>query len=600
MARLIYNAGLFDERVYDLENGITLGRAKECDGYLLNKNLSRQHASIQWSDGRAFVVDLQSKNGTFVNGARVDRQELKDGDKIALGGAIFTFVEGDVDVTSAVSSVPGSRDQRGGLGDDFGVMPTLVVSPSRVSIEDLLAEPGGASALKVKPTDAAQRAQDKLQILLKVSQMLSSPGEIDALLRRILELVFQVLDVDRGAVLLVDERTGALEPRVMRQAGGDGDVTPFHSRQIVDYVRSRSVAAIFSDAAFDPRLAGSESVVAQSIRASMCAPLRPKEEVIGVLYVDNLTVSNRFSREDLDFLAAFANHAATAIENVLLYRRIEEDAVDRMQTVMRQKLSSLSAVVAGIAHEIKNPLNFINNFADLSVDLANEMVEHLAALGPDAEPGALRALEETLAGIRQNAGKISEHGRRANSIINGMLLHARGSHGVRERVDLNALVAESAHLGYRGVQAKDPSFTALIEEDYDESIGLVELVRGDMSRVFINVVDNACYAMRQKRQALGAGYAPALVVTTRERRERVEVRVRDNGTGIAPEIVDRIFDPFFSTKPPGEGAGLGLSLSYEITVQGHQGEMRMETVLGESTELVIILPKEAVTSSRRS
>jgi adenylate cyclase len=188
-------------------------------------------------------------------------------------------------------------------------------------------ERGESSALKVRRASQDDRAHDKLQVLLKVSQLLSSPGSIEALLERILDLVFQIMEVDRAAILLVDPATGKLVPRVARLANGESPSGAFYSQRIVDYVRNQSVAALFSDARVDPRLDAAASVVLQSIQASMCAPLKPRDEVLGVLYVDNLTRPNGFSEEDLEFLTAFANQAAIALDNSMLVRRLEEEAV---------------------------------------------------------------------------------------------------------------------------------------------------------------------------------------------------------------------------------------------------------------------------------
>lgn len=593
MRKLIYNQGHFDERVFDLTGpSVEIGRSNECGICVLHKSLSRRHAQIDLSGSVAALVDLGSKNGSFVNGVRVTRQDLAPGDTVKLGDLQFSFVEGAETASQRGSGSP--------LGDTAAPEPTLVMGLSRLSIEHLLRDAGAGSALKVKPVEAGKRAQDKLQILLKVSQVLSSPDEIDSLLHKILDLVFQILDVERAVVLLIDPATGRLEPKVHKSVLGARDRQPFYSRHIVEYVRSKSLAAIFSDAAGDARFAAAQSIVYQSIRSSMCVPLAPKDEVIGVLYVDNVSVPHRFSEEDLEFLAAFANQAAIAIENAMLYRRVEEEAIHRMQLVMQEKLASMSALVAGIAHELKNPLHFVNNFAEVSVELLGDVDASVRAQQDRLDPEAFADLEDVLGELRTSAGKIVEHGKRASGIIDGMLLHARDSHGVREQADLNAVVGESVSLAHRAAATKSPEVTIAIDAKYDAAVDRVEMVRDDLRRVFINVVDNACYAMREKRRALGAGYAPVLTIRTHARGDRVEVRIRDNGTGVPADVADKIYNPFFSTKPPGEGTGLGLSISYDIVVQGHQGEMRMDTASGEHTEFVITLPRRSGQTSPRS
>jgi two-component system, NtrC family, sensor kinase len=361
----------------------------------------------------------------------------------------------------------------------------------------------------------------------------------------------------------------------------------------VDYVRESSLAALFSDAALDPRLGAARSVVHQSIKSSMCAPLKPRDEVIGVLYVDNLSIPARFSEEDLEFLVAFANQAAVAIDSSMLQRRLEEAAVAQVRLSMEARLAVLDAVVAGIVQEVKAPLNFIDNFAQLSLELTADLGEQLDAERSRLSPGAAVEIHESLAFLRENAAKIDAYARRANQVLGSVLAQVKGRSGRREEASLNALLAESVGVAQKRVRHEDPSFELAIDGEYDPAIRPVEMVTADLGRAFINVVDNACYAMRKKKRDLGERYAPRLTVRTARLGERAEVRIRDNGTGIAKEIADKIYSPFFTTKPPGEGAGLGLSIAYDTVVQRHDGEMRMETEPGEYTEIIILLPEHA-------
>lgn len=602
MPKLVYHRGLPDESIYDVAIGsFTIGRGPECDIHIRDKSLSRRHAQVEVTRGHAQLVDLNSKNGTFVNGVRVERHLLSGGDFIKLGEIDLRFLDGDPPSVPGGDPTPvgvpqGGFDGAGSapqpLAEGYGA-PRLVVSVTRLSMDDLLAAGTAGGALKVRPADGERRARDKLQVLLAISQLLSSPTDPDALLHKILDLVFQTLDVDRGAMLLVDPASGELTPRAVKSLRHGGDGGPIFSQRIVNYVREKSVAALFGDAVFDPRLASSESIVFQSIRASMCAPLKPKNEVIGVLYVDNLSVPNRFSEEDLEFLSAFANQAAIAIENAALYRRIEAESINRMQLIMQEKVASLANVVAGIAHEIRNPLNFIKNFAEISVGLADEVTEGLTALGAGGAPAGLADLAATLADLRGSVAKIEEHGGRINDIIHRMLLHARSSSGAREEADLHAVLDESVLVVQRVLSGQQRGFDLRVVTDFDRSVGAVEMVTADISRVFVNVIDNACYAMRQKSLLAITGYVPALTLSTRASGGSVEVRIRDNGPGLRAEIADKIFNPFFTTKPPGQGTGLGLSLSHEIIVQGHRGEMRVTSEPGAFTEVVIVLPRRA-------
>ncbi|WP_437735086.1 ATP-binding protein [Sorangium sp. So ce1335] len=571
MPTLIYNPGAPDEQVFVLgDAAVTIGRAEDQAICIPHRSLSRSQARIEKSEGRFFIVDLQSKNGTFVNGMRVQRKAIRSGDTITLGDLDLLFTA-DADT----SSEPLLR-------------PQAIRPLTHTSIGKLVGDtrPGG------RPS-----AEDRLQILIEVAKLLPVSDDIDTLLHKVLDLIFQILNVDRGVILLINEATGRLERRAVKTAHAAPHDEPIYSQNIVDYVLRNSVAALFADAVLDPRLEAARSVVAQSIRASMCVPLKPKDDVIGVLYVDNLHAAHIFTEPDLEFLVAFASQAAVAVQNASLYRRLERETVERMQLVLDAKLASLSGVVAGIAHEIRNPLNFMNNFAEIAAGVAQELSEELRAQGVRLDAGALAQLEENLAHLRDSMARITEHGRRADAIIKGMLQHARRPSGERAPADLNAVVGESVRLARAGAQGGD--LDVRVVEAYDPAIGPLEMARLDMGRVFVNVVANALYAMRQKKLKRGDGYAPELVVRTADRGDHVEVRIRDNGTGIPEKVAARMFEPFFTTKPPGDGTGLGLSLSREIVVQGHQGTMRVESVEGEYAEFVITLPKPVCTPARR-
>jgi signal transduction histidine kinase len=260
--------------------------------------------------------------------------------------------------------------------------------------------------------------------------------------------------------------------------------------------------------------------------------------------------------------------------------------------IQAEKMASLGQLTAGIAHEIKNPLNFVNNFADLSVELLDELKETaapaLAALDDDKRAD----VDEVVAMLTGNLEKIAEHGRRADGIVKSMLEHSRGDSGERREVDLNGLVEEALNLAYHGARAQDQNFNITLERDLDRAIAPVELVPQDITRVFLNLFGNGFYAAT-KRQRDGAGpeFRPLLRVATRDLGKAIEIRVRDNGTGIPPEIKDKLFQPFFTTKPTGEGTGLGLSISWDIVTQQHGGTIEVDSRVGEFTEFAVRLPR---------
>jgi signal transduction histidine kinase len=273
-------------------------------------------------------------------------------------------------------------------------------------------------------------------------------------------------------------------------------------------------------------------------------------------------------------------------------RALHELQAAQASLLHAQKMAALGQLTAGIAHEIKNPLNFVNNFADLSGELLQELRETtapaVAALGDDERA----EVDETIEMLTGNLEKIAEHGRRADGIVKSMLEHSRGVSGERRVVDLNALVDEALSLAYHGARAQDAGFNITLEREFDRGLAPTELAPQEMTRVFLNLFGNGFYAAsRRQRDGAGPDFRPTLRVTTRELGDAVEVRVRDNGTGIAPEIRDKLFQPFVTTKPTGEGTGLGLSIAYDIVVQQHGGTIVVDSRVGEFTEFTIRLPR---------
>jgi signal transduction histidine kinase len=263
------------------------------------------------------------------------------------------------------------------------------------------------------------------------------------------------------------------------------------------------------------------------------------------------------------------------------------------QIIQQEKMASLGTLTAGIAHEIKNPLNFIVNFSSLSQDLAGELNQELEGVKETLDEETRGIIEEIVGDLRSNAEKILNHGKRADSIVRNMLEHSRGQSGEFRDTDVNALLDEYVNLAYHGLRAGDQSFNITIERDYDETLGRINVVPQDLSRVFLNLVNNACYAAHERSRKEEPGYAPTLTVSTRRTPEGAEIRVRDNGTGIPREICDKIFQPFFTTKPTGSGTGLGLSISYDIVTQQHGGQMTVESEEGVFTEFRVVIPARA-------
>ena len=284
-----------------------------------------------------------------------------------------------------------------------------------------------------------------------------------------------------------------------------------------------------------------------------------------------------------------------AEEAIRAARDAAEKALRELQTaqaslVHAQKMAALGQVTAGIAHEIKNPLNFVNNFAGLSVELLDELKEAARADGA-VDPGKRAEIVETIRMLTGNLEKIVEHGRRADGIVRSMLQHSRGSSDDRQPTDLNALAEEALNLAYHGARAQDPNFDIALEHDLDSDLAPVDVVPQELTRVLLNLIGNGFYAANKRSRENNGAYRPALRVTTREFGESVEVRVRDNGVGVPPENRDKLFQPFFTAKPTGEGTGLGLSISYEIVTQQHGGTITVDSEVGDFTEFTVRLPR---------
>ncbi|MFA6981045.1 MAG: ATP-binding protein [Ignavibacteriaceae bacterium] len=262
------------------------------------------------------------------------------------------------------------------------------------------------------------------------------------------------------------------------------------------------------------------------------------------------------------------------------------------QLVQAEKMASLGQLTAGIAHEIKNPLNFVNNFSEISGDLLNELREEMEKVKDSFDRNIFDDMVDLIDNLEQNAKKINEHGKRADSIVKGMLLHSRGKSGEKRPTNFNNLITEYINLAYHGMRAQDDTFNIKIETEFDDSIGVINIVPQDFSRALLNIVTNACYSTHLKKKEFGNGYNPVLRVTTQSSNDKYEVRIYDNGKGIPQNIIDKIYQPFFTTKPPGSGTGLGLSITYEIIVHEHNGTIKIETREGEFAEFIITLPKQ--------
>jgi signal transduction histidine kinase len=331
---------------------------------------------------------------------------------------------------------------------------------------------------------------------------------------------------------------------------------------------------------------------------SIVVPLRRLVAAMGALNAGNVDVP--VPPAGADEIGAVARTLGrfrdTLVEQIRRERELraahEELKAAQASLIHAEKMASLGQLTAGIAHEIKNPLNFVNNFASLSVELLDEFKQTarpaIAALGADKRA----EVEEVVDMLTGNLEKIAEHGKRADGIVKSMLAHSHGGSGERQSTDINSLVEEALNLAYHGARAQDRDFNITLERELDRSIAPIELVPQDITRVLLNLFGNSFYAAdKRRREARDMAYRPVVKVATHDLGGAVEIRVRDNGTGIPPELRDKLFQPFFTTKPTGEGTGLGLSISWDIVTQQHGGTIAVDSVAGEFTEFAIRLPR---------
>jgi two-component system, NtrC family, sensor kinase len=367
-----------------------------------------------------------------------------------------------------------------------------------------------------------------------------------------------------------------------------------------------------ADVKADPDYTFSPALESGDFRTALAVPMLREGVPIGVLSLTRKDVRH-FTDKQIEVATTFADQAAIAIENVRLFKSVEtrtrelaksleELRATQDRLVQTQKLASLGQLTAGIAHEMKNPLNFVNNFSVISSELVDELHQSLKDVSlNDTKRGEIVELMETLRG---NLDKVVQHGGRADAIVKNMLLHSREGTGEHRPVDINALVEESLNLAWHGARAEKQGFEITLQQSFDPSAGEIDIYPQDIRRALLNLISNGFYAATKRRDETNGGhYEPTLAASTKNLGDRVEITIRDNGTGITPDVKDKMFNPFFTTKPTGQGTGLGLSISHDIIVKQHGVSIEVDSAPGEFTEIRITLLRAAdfvVESARRT
>ena len=451
------------------------------------------------------------------------------------------------------------------------------------------------------------RSVGELQALGEVSHAVNSTLDLETVLSTIVAKAVQLSATDAGAIYVFSKLRQKF--RLRATYGMSEELIEAIGQQSIGLGESyiggatqRREALQVPDLADEPPSSVRDIILHAGYRGLLVVPLLRPDRIVGALVVRRKE-PGVFPNSTIDLLQTFAAQSVLAIQNARLFEDVEartrelansleelRAAQDRL--VQTEKLASLGQLTAGIAHEIKNPLNFVNNFAALSLELVDELKDVLQSASLTEQ--SKEQIAEVTGLLCGNLDKVVQHGKRADSIVKNMLLHSRAGSGEHRLADINAIVEESLNLAYHGARAEKQGFNIILERSLDPAAGEIDIFPQEITRVLLNLISNGFYAaMKRKGQGNGGVYEPTLLAGTRNLGDRVEIRIRDNGTGVPPEVKDKMFNPFFTTKPAGEGTGLGLSLSHDIIVKQHAGTIEVDTQPGVFTEFRIVLPGRA-------
>src|SRR6266446_304498 len=459
-------------------------------------------------------------------------------------------------------------------------------------------------------TRELSQSVEELRALGEVSQAVNSTVDLETVLNTIVAKAAQLSRTEAGTIYVFDDT--AQEFHLRATYGMDeAIIAEIKDRHIhigdtaIGKAAQQRIPIQIPDIQDDPNSPVFDVIVRAGFRALLIVPLLGADRTVGALVVRRKQ-PGEFLKHTVDLLQTFAAQSVLAIQNARLFENVElrtrEMAVSleelraaQERLVQTQKLSSLGQLTAGIAHEIKNPLNFVNNFSALSNELIDELSDALKPVAFDDKKR--EEVDELTHMLKGNLEKVVQHGNRADAIVKNMLLHSREGSGEHRSVDVNDLVEDSLNLAYHGARAEKPGFNITLKRSFDPTAGEIDVFPQEITRVLLNLISNGFYAAtKRKAQVDGDGYEPTLAAATKNLGDSVEIRIRDSGSGIPPEVREKMFNPFFTTKPPGEGTGLGLSLSYDIVVKQHSGSIEVDTRPGEFTEFRVILPRMAARS----
>ncbi|MFP4370372.1 MAG: ATP-binding protein [Candidatus Kapaibacterium sp.] len=521
---------------------------------------------------------------------------------IKLQKAALKMSEGNYDAKVVVNS----KDEVGDLAAYFNIMAENIKTSNDTVMQQ-------QEKLKDQNIELELLAEDlkdsfnNLSVLSNIGQSITAILNFDELFDKLYHELTTVIDSSTFAIGLLDDKKSTIEYGLIIQNQEKKDkasiplddesridvMSVLHKHEIIIRDMEQGMRQLkdnysWFDEEFEPKSlsAGSQS--------ALCIPIKVDNNVIGIMTVESRT-KNTFKNHDIDMIRNLASYIAIAVMNAKSYQEIikshEELKKTQNQLVQAEKMASLGQLTTGIAHEIKNPLNFINNYSDGTVELLDELKNDFEPIRDKIEEKDFDYLFQTISEISEHLQTINKNGKRVDRIVKSMMEHARGGSGEMVPTNINQFLHEYVKLAYNGFRGQYKQFTATLKYEFDDNISEVFLRQQDFSRVITNVVDNGCYSVKKKNELNLNGFEPEILVKTIDLHEVIEIRIRDNGLGVPKNVLDKLFNPFFTTKPTGEGTGLGLSLSYDIITNGHAGSMKVETEENEFAEFIIRLPK---------